>query len=245
MNLFKKAVKETSVTIPTAKDIHNEAFSIQSTILNLATESSKEIFNDKFKGDLASKLYDIGFTGAKNIGVPVEANKKRAAIQWYLDNNPQYKFIDAASVDLICNKYNLYLCDISDFIGEIPLKNQKEILDFKIKETAAVNSNRVDWVQYDRDLIKTSFEYNKLIEEKMKERDEKIRNMDKSMELIGVHNLKIIAPESEIDMRYKTKRGREIVKDPVVLQPVKWGYLIVTAWGDEASDESVVNEKMN
>lgn len=29
--------------------------------------------------------------------------------------------------------------------------------------------------------------------------------------------------------------------DPVVLQPVKGGYLIVAAWGDEASDEIVVN----
>lgn len=33
--------------------------------------------------------------------------------------------------------------------------------------------------------------------------------------------------------------------DPVVLQPCKGGYLIVTAWGDEASDPLVVNEKMN
>lgn len=35
------------------------------------------------------------------------------------------------------------------------------------------------------------------------------------------------------------------VPDPVVLQPVKGGFLIVCAWGEEASDEIVVNEKMN
>ena len=37
--------------------------------------------------------------------------------------------------------------------------------------------------------------------------------------------------------------------DPIVLQPVcfenKKHYLIVTAWGAEASDESVVNQKYN
>ena len=38
---------------------------------------------------------------------------------------------------------------------------------------------------------------------------------------------------------------RKHIPDPVVLQPVKGGYLIITAWGDEASDEIVVNQKMN
>ena len=35
------------------------------------------------------------------------------------------------------------------------------------------------------------------------------------------------------------------IPDPVVLQPVCGGYLIVCAWGDEASDEIVVNQQMN
>ena len=39
------------------------------------------------------------------------------------------------------------------------------------------------------------------------------------------------------------------IPDPVVLQPVNFKgekyYLIVTAWGDEASDELVVNETLN
>lgn len=35
------------------------------------------------------------------------------------------------------------------------------------------------------------------------------------------------------------------VPDPVVLQQVKGGYLIITAWGDEASDENVVNQLFN
>ena len=39
------------------------------------------------------------------------------------------------------------------------------------------------------------------------------------------------------------------IPDPVVLQPVMFNktkyYLIVTAWGDEASDELVVNQNHN
>ncbi|PRY33866.1 hypothetical protein CLV58_11915 [Spirosoma oryzae] len=35
------------------------------------------------------------------------------------------------------------------------------------------------------------------------------------------------------------------ILDPVVLQPVKGGYLVLTAWGPEASDPIVVNQKFN
>jgi ABC-type molybdate transport system permease subunit len=38
----------------------------------------------------------------------------------------------------------------------------------------------------------------------------------------------------------------DIIKDdPIVLQPVKEGYLIVSAWGIEASDKEVQNSKFN
>lgn len=56
--------------------------------------------------------------------------------------------------------------------------------------------------------------------------------------------LKICAPikDMEIPQGYQLQ-GHKIVHnpDPVVLQPVNGGYLIVAAWGDEASDEIVVN----
>lgn len=42
-----------------------------------------------------------------------------------------------------------------------------------------------------------------------------------------------------------TKAKRVTFPDPVVLKPIKGGYLILTAWGDEASDELVVNQKFN
>ncbi len=36
-----------------------------------------------------------------------------------------------------------------------------------------------------------------------------------------------------------------IAQDPIVLQPVELGFLIVSAWGDEASDKEVINEINN
>lgn len=36
-----------------------------------------------------------------------------------------------------------------------------------------------------------------------------------------------------------------VIQDPIVSQPVRGGYLIVSAWGDEASDPDVVNQLFN
>ena len=48
-----------------------------------------------------------------------------------------------------------------------------------------------------------------------------------------------------IEDGYKLKQVYKDIPDPVVLQPVKGGYLILTAWGDEASDPLVINENFN
>ena len=57
---------------------------------------------------------------------------------------------------------------------------------------------------------------------------------------------KICAPPTDFNTSgYVLQKGYILVYDPVVLQPVKDGYLIVTAWGKEASDEIVVNETHN
>lgn len=65
--------------------------------------------------------------------------------------------------------------------------------------------------------------------------------------------LEIAAPVKDFDMTGMQVKDSKISKieipDPVVLQPVVYNnqkyYLIVTAWGLEASDELVVNQKMN
>jgi len=66
---------------------------------------------------------------------------------------------------------------------------------------------------------------------------------------------KIVAPQKDFNMDGHVLNGFKIEKeapqvtffpdDPIVLQPVKGGYLIVTAWGPEASDPAVVNSINN
>ena len=58
--------------------------------------------------------------------------------------------------------------------------------------------------------------------------------------------LQICAPQKDFDTTGKVVRNRKLmIEDPIVLQPVKYGYLILTAWGDEASDPIVVNKINN
>lgn len=64
--------------------------------------------------------------------------------------------------------------------------------------------------------------------------------------------LYICAPEKEMKTDGLTKKGlfafletKRHIEDPVVLHPCKGGWLILAAWGPEASDQNVVNHKMN
>lgn len=63
------------------------------------------------------------------------------------------------------------------------------------------------------------------------------------------NSLQICAPIKDMDLTgMVVKNGYRVEKeipDPVVLQPVRGGYIILTAWGPEASDPDVVNERMN
>ncbi len=61
----------------------------------------------------------------------------------------------------------------------------------------------------------------------------------------------ICAPKHDFkDLHKQTALGRmfyktTVIQDPVVLAPVPGGWLIVAAWGDEASDPIVVNQQNN
>jgi hypothetical protein len=243
--LIKSKAKQITTPTPTVEQIHREFYSVQTLLLEENQRLADSLMEDEERIATAKEIQELGFYKASNIGKPLEAISKLEMIKNYNQAYPNYKFIDEGSVKAICEKYTLYLCGVYDFIAEIPLKNQKEILAFRVKEKDCINQHRFEepdtwgWEnksETERELIRASLKiYNELVQK-----------AEASINLIKCHSLKIIAPESQIDMRYKEKKGYQIVqKDPIVLQPVKGGYLIVTAWGDEASDELVVNEKMN
>lgn len=217
----------------TAKEIQDEFYLASDNLL----EEVKQVLQDDFEAD---KLKELGFKSIQKVSDREDVLTKRRyaeTVAYYRQKYPFRKFLLQLSVEAICKKYGLLLGYVQHFTGVIPQKNINEILGFKVNDEDKPESDNSIWFKSSR--WDEKFDKLFLCEGKWcEEKEEKI-----SQEKI---TLKICAPETMFNTNNMTVvDGYKLVSDPIVLQPVKGGYLIVTAWGDEASDENVVNENMN
>ena len=161
---------------------------------------------------------------------------------------PLHKIISQNKAVSICQKYNLKICPLGQFVGSIPQKNVKEVNDF-VKQHMRYN------VEYRFGSIFKKDE-NKLVGVDRIDAIRKEKNYYDSQPNLSFY---ICAPENLI----VTDRDRSDVvlmsPDPIILaewrgwveNDKEFDYrlrdyrIIVTAWGIEASDENVVNEKNN
>lgn len=219
------------------------------------------------------RLLAAGFKNAKQTEkISMIDNSLIPLIEHYKVAYPNNKFITEEMVTAICNKYNLVCAPIDKYKGFVPEKNLQQIERFVLKSedaatdeliiTAAWNTKATgDFTIKSRGAafihkhigLKTipinhpaitwlrgaPFEYigGGYIE--------KYIRVDRQSKMI-------CAPQKDVITEGLKKVGKfffsfiEVTTpDPVVLQPVKGGYLIITAWGDESKDEIVVNETMN
>lgn len=257
----KQSVKET------IEEIHTTFFT---EVDRIKKESSEIKSLDTTKQNLIdkrNKLIKLGFNNSKEVK---EANleidrlntlKKEnelnqsinKAANYFSFTYPQYKFITEESVKKICAKYNLIYGDVSNYIGIIPDKNLKHIEEFKIKEQdECYELHRNDIFLWGRG---RSFEryVTKPINDDISEHERYMQSVMHYSTKISKSNLEICAPIKDFNIKNMEIKNFKLSKieipDPVVLKPVifedKKYYLIITAWGDEASDELVVNQKMN
>jgi hypothetical protein len=214
-----------------------------------------------FGNSLTVKEADVENYRLSNINASNKINDElKEAILYFSAKYPYYKFITEDSIGKICEKYNLVFGSVKDFIGDVPDKNLQEIENFKIQDedkAYCVTSNMRDYSmsgRFERERI------NMLSKDQYEIDLERYRNRTSyshhsSYNFIGQAKMSIAAPLKDFNMKDKEVKDNKIVNkaveipDPVVCQPVmfknKCHYLIVTAWGQEASDELVVNEKMN
>lgn len=196
-------------------------------------------------------------------------------VQYYEHNYPLNKFITEEQVIAINKKYNLVCAPIEMYKGFVPDFNLRQIESFFVKKESDYKKAVVKITQAwntgvpggDFLLRRRGANY---IHKKLgmkyipidhpalnwKRSDELFSAMGGYVEQFEISNnekgLFICAPKKDMDLKGLQKLGAIFtsfttvnVPDPVVLQPVRGGYLIVAAWGDEASDEIVVNQKMN
>lgn len=207
------------------------------------------------------KLKALGFTNTKEVieaqkeinrlkHIESEnANKNRIseAVNYFSIKYPNNKFITEESVKKICEKYGLVYGTIDKYIGTVPDKNLAEIANFKLHENdVAVYYVRKCYVSF-------STSEKRYIKKKKGAPSINNRHSNYHCSYYEDVKLEIVAPLKDFNMESHEIKDFKISKieipDPVVLQPVIYDntkyYLILSAWGQESSDELVVNQKFN
>jgi len=240
----KQVAKPTVIneTISIDEQIYKDVYSAQELLLAEAKEIlSKPSGYDEERYERLQKMHSLGFSNATEVKEFKEMDNKRkeqesikSKIEYYQQAYPLHKFISEEAVKTICKKYNLLLTMASDYIAEIPEKNQKEIVSFRVMRKDV----REPYEVYSGMFFMPHFHYPRFTEPKQYE--------DWQNEKLCGENLLIVAPEHKLKTEGKIKDGHILkIKDPIVLQPVNKGYLIVSSWGLEAGDELVVNSINN
>lgn len=185
-------------------------------------------------------------------------DQTREAVEYFSRNYPLYKFITEESVKKICGKYNLIYGEAGNYIGDVPEDNLKDMEAFKLAKEDEVWHEHIRG-SFIQDIItiknRAAYEFHKAAQEVTR------NNMSRSpLVQFGIYETKYILAPLEIAAPIKdfNTDGMELdgfklrkieIPDPVVLQPVFFEgtkhYLIITAWGLEASDELVANHKFN
>lgn len=243
------------------QQIHKSFFTEQDRLIEAATAPSGLSEKETELVDKVEKLRSLGFDRSKENELvrPLwekihDNNEKKEllkAIDYFSQKYPQYKLITEKSIKEICKKYDLIFGDVRFYIGTVPDKNLEAIANCNIAKEDKYY--QVEYYSHEAKLRhpiqrRGSFEYCSKYENTW----ENIK-IDIPEKEIKPESLVIAASANDFDLDRMDVRDFEIVKrqipDPVVLHPVVFNekkyFLIVTAWGEEASDELVVNERMN
>jgi hypothetical protein len=245
------------------KEIH-ETFYTEADRLLAEAKVANSLETDKQEIlEKGSRLLALGFTCTKEVREStaeavrldklMKENKAKEelieAINYFGFKYPQYKFITEGSVKKICEKYGLVYGEVSRYMSTVPDKNLKHIEDFKIQEEDKCCIYRRWWF--------STYSGWSLLEEKFVAKgtltEHRTTGLSRDRESVNECPMEIAAPLKDFDTKGMEIKDMKIsnieIPDPVVLQPVvfkdKKHYLIVTAWGEEASDELVVNQRSN
>lgn len=228
---------------PTVEEVHREFFTACDQIMEeVNTALAKHTLSK------ADRLKSFGFEEALDVKASrdlIRKNQIAEVLKKYQLTHPTTKIITIEGIDRICKKYGLIHTAVARFKGFVPEKNLREMENFKYPGEYDVMASSYMGMRGGYS--------NRVSVHKTKEEAERA-----AAEITTLHNwgwvrmpqekINICAPAKDI-MLYSNERienGKIVVPDPVILFPVENSCsLIVTAWGDEASDPEVANEKMN
>lgn len=237
--------------------------------LNLETEES---MNSKAKR--LSSLGFINSEPVKwvNDNSLIKTRQQAELIKHYKQTYPFQKFLTEVELERICKKYNLVFAPVENYIKDVPEKNLCEIekapilhsqdnpndfylfkykgksdlsLDEKLIASNGVMLSKLQWCGTHDNSGNLSAYFGR----RVKCEYETLYNTSL---LISRNGLFICAPKSHFDLSGLTKLSVGFMsalkiepKDPIVFRYVRGGVQVLSKWGLEGQDESLVNEKMN
>lgn len=181
---------------------------------------------------------------------------------------PLYKFITLQQIKIICEKYNLIFGPIDRFEGFVPELNLKEIelfqKQYSFNDIWMIDETIIDMSDYEVRQNSKYFHFYKKgsleINDYVFQSDDFNNSFYGSDIVNGIYynltgdfdgqlipcSLQICAPLKDMNTEGMRIKNRMLLNfpDPVVLQPIMGGYLILTAWGNEASDPLVKNNEI-
>lgn len=247
INNLDLKLEDFKVTIEKSERLNKIGFSsglkIEKKLSNKLLKEKEELAKKKEK--LNENKTNISKTKLINANY-IELFKK------YSEKYPLYKFITDGMVEDICEKYGLFLGSSEMYISDIPDKNIQEIENFL---TAKIDKEDLIYSVHQSSVFGSetiSWNYDEVEEYHRRKSNPHYRHyVGLTSYYVKDSNkfFNIVAPLKDFDLTDKVLDGRtikDIVKDdPIVLKKVVGGYLVVTAWGLEASDPNVMNPKMN
>lgn len=191
--------------------------------------------------------------------------KETAKLILYYSTNYYHRFITEKGVEALCRKYGLVHAPVNIFISEVPEKNlieMEQFLKVGVKEEDCFYYTK--WGRDSSGRNELSYYEWRIQKEQIEEREREInistdnlalqqfrkryiRKTDPDAIIHKSKEFQICALPKDFDLKGREIKDYKAVlkEDPIVLFRVRGGYLIVTAWGDEANDEAVVNAKNN
>lgn len=256
------------------QQIHNAFYSSVLQIESYANEKLEAVDDPVIvQTEKAESLRKLGFNSAIEVVETkklVEENNAlitnksqaeniKAIVEMYKVEFPLYKLIMYSQVVNICEKYGLYLGKSGLYVGSVPDKNLKEIVNFP-KQKIVEKSLRED--------AKHSYPFKCHYDGRgpLCHLTPSSPNSNRTV----LTEFYMCAPRGDFKKEGVMEIGKELydqvdvkkfnikkpkfsrpAPDPIVLMPVnvfplkELGFLIVTAWGPEAQDKAVVNEQNN
>jgi hypothetical protein len=213
--------------------------------------------------ELFEQMKKQGFGNVKEIKekeseikLQAEAREKARLISDYKVRYPNKKFISTEEMDKICTDYKLLLGADQHYTGSMPARSMKEIIAFKLHPTDEIHYKgtwrATESLQHDK--TKGVIEWKEIPKDQYMRESEngtKLVQNNKRTHYISNTDYKMVAaPESMFNIEGLVREGNQLKKvvevdDPVCLQPVRFGYIIVAVWGEEIAIAKMQNEGMN